>query len=91
MKGKNVRFSVQEDEIIVQCVRNMPNNLQMAFEQAASLCQRKTLSIQGRYYMRLRYAYKMFYIEHVGQDVKLQPYIMVDKTIIYNVKNLARR
>jgi hypothetical protein len=69
----------------------MPHNLQMCFEKAGEMLGRTTISIQGRYYGKVRFMFKMFYIEHVGQDLKLQPYIMVNNTIIYNVKNVVRR
>lgn len=91
MKGSYVKFTLSEDKTIAECVRIMPHNLQMAFENAGELLQRKPISIQGRYYNKVRFAFKMFYIEHVNQDKNGTPTIGVENKILYNVKNLVRR
>ena len=93
MKGSHVRYTLSEDNFIAECVRKSPLNLMMAFEDAGKALGRKTRSIESRYYSRVRFMFKMFYIETVHQDKNLNPYIMIsgDGTVIYNVKNLVRR
>lgn len=90
MKGKSVRYTLTEDKIIAEYVRKMPHNLQMAFEDAGKSIGRTTTSVQGRYYSKVRFMFKMFYIETV-QEYNGSPYIMCEGDIVYNVKNLIRR
>jgi len=89
MKGYYVKYTTAEDHIITGCVRKMPYNLQMAFERAGSIIKRTKVSVEGRYYNRLRYKYKMFYIQNVEQ-INQKPYIMSKGAKLYNVKNIVR-
>ena len=90
MKNSHVQYTLAEDEIICQCVRNMPHNLVMAFEKAAILLEREVNSIKCRYYNRVRYMFKMLAIVRIGENRVKDPFIMMDKAFIYNVKNLRR-
>lgn len=90
MKGRYVKYTLSEDKLIAQRVRQSPLNLQMAFEDVAKELKRTTISVKGRYYNRVRFMFKMFYIETV-QEYKGSPCIMCEGDIVYNVKNLIRR
>lgn len=90
MKGRSVRYTLSEDKLIAQRVRQNPMNLQMAFEDVAKEIGRTTSSVQGRYYNRVRFMFKMFYIETV-QEYNGSPYIICEGDIVYNIKNLVRR
>lgn len=62
---RNQPYSEKEDQIIISTVKNCPNNLTLAFEQAAQVICRNPQGIAQRYYSRLR---KDFDIIAVGSD-----------------------
>lgn len=49
-----MRFTQQEIEVIIKCVRKSPNNLQMGFEDAAKRLKISKASIQAKWYNSIR-------------------------------------
>lgn len=52
---RKIRYTEEEDNIIIQCVSESPNNLERAFRKASTLLNNRTVtSVSMRWYNRLR-------------------------------------
>lgn len=58
-------YSQQEDQLIISTIKNYPNNLTLAFEQAGEIIGRNPQAVSQRYYTKLK---KDFDIIAVGSD-----------------------
>lgn len=52
---RKIRYTEEEDNIIIQCVSESPNNLERAFRKASTLLNNRSVSsISVRWYLRIR-------------------------------------